>query len=370
VIIDGTNGLTFPDNSRQYNGYFGFKNRIINGDMRIDQRNAGAAVTVNSTSEFFAVDRFVAQGQPTDGVFTIQRSTVAPAGFTNSLLATVTTADSSIGSTQYYFLQQKIEGFNVADLAWGTASAQTVTVSFWVRSSLTGTFAGSLVNDGATRSYPFTYTISAANTWEQKSVTIPGDTTGTWLTNNGIGLRVYFNIGAGSSYTTTAGAWASQWAFNVTGATNLIATNGATLQITGVQLEEGVVSTNFDVLPYGTQLSLCQRYYWKLFPNDASRLFGAGQCFTTTAAGVQIPFEVQMRTRPTALEQSATASHYKILNSAGGDVVCSAVPTYNAVTTDYMAWVALTVASGIVAGNGTTCLTNNAAAYLAWSAEL
>jgi hypothetical protein len=276
--------------------YYGFKNRIINPAMVIDQRNAGAAVTVNSTSEFFAVDRFVAQGQPTDGVFTIQRSTVAPAGFTNSLLATVTTADSSIGSTQYYFLQQKIEGFNVADLAWGTASAQTVTVSFWVRSSLTGTFAGSLVNDGATRSYPFTYTISAANTWEQKSVTIPGDTTGTWLTNNGIGLRVYFNIGAGSSYTTTAGAWASQWAFNATGATNLIATNGATWQVTGVQLEKGSTATSFDVRPYTTELQLCQRYY-----ESGTYYFVAGQVSSSVVASVYSPtyFKVTKRTAPT-----------------------------------------------------------------------
>jgi hypothetical protein len=240
---------------------FGFKNRIINGAMVLDQRYAGASVTVNGAGVFFSIDLFQAQGQSADGVFTVQQSTTAPTGFTNSLLATVTTDDSSIGSTQYYFLTQKIEGFNTADLGFGTASASPVTLSFWVRSSVTGTFGGSLSNDGVTRSYPFTYTISSANTWEQKSVTIAGDTTGTWLTNNGVGIRVYLNIGAGSSYTATAGAWASQWAFNATGATNLIATNGATFYITGVQLEKGSTATSFDYRPYGTELALAQRYY-------------------------------------------------------------------------------------------------------------
>ena len=368
MIIDGTNGLTFPDNSRQYNGYFGFKNRIINGDMRIDQRNAGAAVTVNSGTEVFPVDRFVAQGQSADGVFTLQRSTVAPAGFTNSLLATVTTADSSIGSTQFYFIQQKIEGFNVADLAWGTASAQTVTVSFWVRSSLTGTFAGSLTNDNATRSYPFAYTISAANTWEQKSVIIPGDTTGTWLTNNGIGLRVYFNIGAGSSYTTTAGAWASQWAFNATGATNLIATNGATWQVTGVQLEEGVVSTNFDVLPYGTQLSLCQRYFLLLGGVSTNDNVSAGQAFSTTSGAYSVRFPVAMRATPTL--DTFTASNWSVLNGTGGLVAATAISLAGGQTSTLGCQISATVASGLTAGQGSQLLANTVNARLPFNSEL
>jgi hypothetical protein len=303
--------------------YDGFKNRIINGAMVIDQRNAGASVTVNGAGTFYLIDRFQAQGQSADGVFTVQQSTTAPSGFTNSLLATVTTDDSSIGSTQYYFITQKIEGFNTADLGFGTASASPVTLSFWVRSSVTGTFGGSLSNDGVTRSYPFTYAISSANTWEQKSVTIAGDTTGTWLTNNGIGIRVYFNIGAGSSYTATAGAWASQWAFNATGATNLIATNGATFYITGVQLEKGSTATSFDYRPYGTELALCQRYF-ETYSNGTGTgaiYEGITGSFATTAAfrGF-VPFKVTKRASPTLVVPTT----YTTINWSGGNITPSA----------------------------------------------
>jgi hypothetical protein len=304
-------------------GYNGFKNRIINSAMVIDQRNAGASVTVNGAGTFYLIDRFQAQGQNADGVFTVQQSTTAPSGFTNSLLATVTTDDSSIGSTQYYFITQKIEGFNCADLGFGAAGASTVTLSFWVRSSVTGTFGGSLSNDGVTRSYPFTYAISSANTWEQKSVTIAGDTTGTWLTNNGIGIRVYFNIGAGSSYTATAGAWASQWAFNATGATNLIATNGATFYITGVQLEKGSTATSFDYRPYGTELALCQRYY-ETYSNGTGTgaiYEGITGSFATTAAfrGF-VPFKVTKRASPTLVVPTT----YTTINWSGGNITPSA----------------------------------------------
>jgi len=365
MILDGTQGITFPDTSKQYNSYYSFKNRIINGAMVIDQRNAGAAVT----SSTYCPDRWRVE-QTTDGAFSAQQVSDAPTGFVNSLKWTVTTADASLAATQYATVRQGIEGFNTADLMWGTANAAIVTLSFWVKSSLTGTFGGVFGNAAFNRSYPFTYTISAANTWEQKTVTITGDTTGTWEKTNSAGIQLYFGLGAGSTYSGTAGAWTGSGLISATSAVNVMGTLNATWQVTGVQLEKGSTATSFDYRPYGTELALCQRYYWKLFPNDANRLFGAGQCFSTTAAGVQIPFEVQMRTRPTALEQSGTASHYKILNSGGSDIACSAVPAYNASTTDYMAWIALTVASGITAGNGTTCLTNNAAAYLAWSAEL
>jgi hypothetical protein len=254
----------------QYAQYTGFKNRIINGAMVIDQRNAGASVTVNSANNFYPVDRFACTGQATDGVFTVQRSTTAPSGFINSVIATVTTADASIGATQQYLIQQFIEGFNIADLGWGSAGAQSVTVSFWVRSSITGTFGGSIVNSGFNRSYPFTYTISAANTFEYKTVTIAGDTSGTWLTDNGVGLRLIFSLGAGSTYLGTAGAWSGSYFAGATGQTNVIATNGATFYITGVQLEKGSTATSFDYRPYGTELVLCQRYYEVMYADAAT----------------------------------------------------------------------------------------------------
>jgi hypothetical protein len=262
MVISGSDGVTFPDSTTQNTtDRYGFVNRIINGNMVIDQRNAGAAVTVNDATQFFPVDRFFGLGQSADGVFTLQQSSTAPAGFTKSIIATVTTADASIGATQQYYISQRLEGFNTADFAWGTASAVAVTLSFWTRSSLTGTFGGALQNDAQDRSYPFTYTISAANTWEQKTINIAAITTGTWETTTNSGIRLYFDIGMGSTYLGTAGAWASADYRGATGQTNLIATSGATFYITGVQLEKGSTATPFERRPYGTELMLCQRYF-------------------------------------------------------------------------------------------------------------
>jgi hypothetical protein len=214
------------------------------------------------------VDRWSGYGESADGVFTLQRSTTAPTGFTNSLLATVTTADASIGANQLYIVEQFIEGFNVADLNFGTANAKTITISFWVRSSVTGTFSGSIADTNYTRSYPFTYTISSANTFEYKTVTIAGDTTGTWNTGNGIGMRLYFDLGSGSSTKGTAGAWTGSGTVGATGSTNLIATSGATWYVTGVQLEQNTSATPFERRLYGQELANCQRYYQKTYSQN------------------------------------------------------------------------------------------------------
>ena len=245
----------------QVNGGMNFRNRIINGDMRIDQRNAGASVTLSS-STLFAVDRFGGI-EDTDGAMTAQQDSSAPAGFVNSLKFTTTTADATLAATQFARCQQRIEGYNIADLNWGSANAKTVTLSFWVRSSLTGTFGGALTNNGFDRSYPFTYTISVADTWEYKTVTIAGDTSGTWLTTSGLGIQVLWGLGVGSTYSGTAGAWAGAGYLSATGAVSVVGTNGATFYITGVQLEVGSVATPFERRDYGTELSRCQRYYYK-----------------------------------------------------------------------------------------------------------
>ena len=239
--------------------YTGFKNRIINGAMMIDQRNAGASVTPANGANTYTLDRWgVAVNQSSK--LTVQQSTTAPAGFTNSLLITSSSA-YSLASTDYFVLAQRVEGFNTADFAWGTANAQPVTVSFKVRSSLTGTFGGVIRNSASNRFYPFSYTINSANTFEDKTVTLVGDTTGTWLTNNGTGLELIFSVGVGSAYSGTAGAWTSSFALSTTGATSVVGTNGATFYITGVQLEKGSTATSFDYRPYGTELQLCQRYF-------------------------------------------------------------------------------------------------------------
>jgi len=237
-----------------------FRNRIINGDMRIDQRNAGASVSNNG----YAVDRFLSFRDAAAVSFTSQQSSVAPAGFINSVLSTVTSSGTQ-ATNDGVGIQQRIEGLNVADLGWGTASAQSVTLSFWVRSSLTGTFSGSLSNSAFNRSYPYTYTINSANTWEQKTITIAGDTSGGWLTTNGIGIRVYWDFGSGSGLKGTAGAWAGAGYVGATGAVNLVGTSGATFYITGVQLEAGSVATPFERRNYGRELIMCQRYFEKSF---------------------------------------------------------------------------------------------------------
>ena len=244
------------------------KNRIINGAMVIDQRNAGASVTI-TTAEEFITDRW--QFAPSaSSKLTAQQSTTAPAGFNNSLLLT-SSAATSVGSGDYYFLGQKIEGFNFADCGWGTADAKTVTLSFWCRSSITGTYGGALVNSAQNRSYPFSYTILAANTWEQKSITIAGDTSGTWIgATNGTGVRLRLGFGIGSTYSGTAGAWAAANYMAPTGATNWISTSGATFYITGVQLEVGSSATGFEYRQYGTELALCQRYYAKTYNTNTS----------------------------------------------------------------------------------------------------
>jgi hypothetical protein len=302
VTIGSGAAYTFGDGSTQTSAAdpadFGFKNRIINGAMVIDQRNAGASVT--PANDAYMTDRFK-YGSSQASKFTAQQVSTAPSGFINSLKMTVASA-VTIGAGDYFTVYQPIEGLNVADLAWGTASAATVTLSFWVYSSLTGTFGGSLRNSAGARSYPFTYTISSANTWEQKSVTIAGDTTGTWLTTNGIGIYVGFGLGVGSTYNGTAGAWAAGNFLSATGATSVVGTPSATWYVTGVQLEKNSGATGFDVRPYGTELALCQRYY-QTYINPPLRGFANGGS-SIFRMGMVLP--VVMRAAPSSVAGALT----------------------------------------------------------------
>ena len=299
------------DNNAQYTG---FKNRIINGAMMIDQRNAGASVTPTNT--VYTLDRWQ-DSQTVAGKFTVQQSSIAPAGFVNSLLCTSTSA-YSLAAGEFVSIRQLIEGLNVADLAWGTADAKTVTLSFWVRSSLTGTFGGSIFNSAGNRIYVYSYQINNANTWEQKTITIAGDTTGTWLTTNGVGIAVRFCIGAASDYQGTPGSWGTTVYTGPTGQTNLVGTNGATFYITGVQLEKGSVATSFDYRPYGTELALCQRYF-----QAASSTSGIG----LNTIGILWPYctKVTMRSAPViSISHNGTAN--QIRRTSDG-IVCAAQST-------------------------------------------
>ena len=323
------------------------RNRVINGDMRVDQRNAGAAVTINAASRTYGVDRFLGFGQSADGVFTIQQNTSAPAGFINSTKVTVTTADASVGASQYYLFGQSIEGTNISDLSWGSASASTVTLSFWVRSSLTGTFGGSLQNQNADRSYPFTYTISSVDTWEKKAITIIGDTTGTWFTTTAIGMNVWFDLGCGSSNIGTSGSWAAAGYYGATGGTKLISTLNATWYVTGVQLEVGSVATPYERQIYSDQLAQCQRYLPAF-----SGLYGGfiGQCYSTVGAYPYIIFPVTTRTAPTGISVNS-AGNYILTQASTAQSTCGSV-TFGGGSTQ-SAFINASVASGtpLVAGN-------------------
>ena len=302
----------------------GTRNRIINGDMQIDQRNAGAAVTATAAG-VYTVDRW-AVVEDTDGTATVQQSiTVFPAGLFTSLLWTVGTADASLASTQNAAIVQRIEGFNVADFNWGGANAQTVTVSFWVRSSVTGTFPVSLRNSANNRSYVATFTISAANTWEKKTVTITGDTSGTWLTGTSIGLILTIALAAGTSFNTTAGAWAAGNYVSTSSCTNLMATAGATFYLTGVQLELGSVATPFERRSYGQELALCQRYYWTRTGVEFLATVNAGNGYRQ-----HITYPVEMRANPTITLSSIT---YFNANTATAGNITTGGFSYGAVAT-------------------------------------
>jgi hypothetical protein len=349
----------------------GMRNRVINGDMRIDQRNAGASVSV-STSGVYVLDRWKNRANG-GGVFTVQQSSIAPAGFNNSTIYTVTTADSSIAAADNYWIIHEIEGYNVADLEWGTANAKTITISFWVRSSVTGTYTIALSN-GTTydRNYVTTYTINSANTFEYKTITITGDTTGTWGKTNGGGISLVFNLGTGTDYQTTANAWNAGFKHGTSSSTNLIATNGATFYITGVQLEKGSAATAFEYRQYGQELALCQRYYEHTYNQGVAAgtatengwdWIGSDLPNSTTTGTLQsqgLRFEVTKRTQPSmtvwdALGASGKATRYYIGSGPSNGHTC---------TTDL-----ITTNSFRVFVAGTTTTTNGAFHWAA-NAEL
>jgi hypothetical protein len=270
--------------------------------MVIDQRNAGASVT--PVDQQYLVDRWTARLSQSSKFSAQQNagSVTPPAGFTNYQGITSSSA-YSVGASDYFLLRQIIEGYNVADLSWGTANAKTVTLSFQVYSSLTGAFGGSLQNSASNRSYPFTYTVSSANTWTPVSVTVAGDTSGTWATNNTTGIILNFGLGVGSTFSGTAGSWAGANYLGATGAVSVVGTNGATLYITGVQLEKGSTATSFDFRAYSTELAMCQRYC-NVFTNSETtnqRHSTFAMAPSTTACDSAFSFKASMRTAPSLL---------------------------------------------------------------------
>ena len=334
---------------------FGFKNRAINGDVRIDQTNAGAAVTVNAASVFYSADMFTAFGTAAAGVFTVQQlAATPPTGFKNYLRYTVTTADATPAASSIYVTNNRIEGLNVIDFSLGTASAIAFTVSFWVRSSLTGAFSGAVNNGAFDRSYPFSFTINSANTWEQKTVTLTGDLTGTWSIANTLGLAMTIDLGTGATARSTASTWQAGAYYGVTGAVRLISTVSSTFDITGVQIETGSVATSWDYRDYQSELARCQRYLPAfIFGATSNDQIGFGQCLTTTLADCTIPFPIQTRIVPTGITIS-TVGNFSVTNAGGANQVLTSLVFGSVGSTLYTGNIRATATgTPLVAGNVT-----------------
>ena len=305
TITVGVSGQTvaLPSQSISYaaiSNAVNFRNRIINGDMQIDQRNNGGTVTASGT---FPVDRFK-QEFTGDGVLTSKRSTDAPAGFKNSIELKVTTIDASIGSTDFYQILQYIEGFNIADIGLGQSWCKPMSLSFYVKASQTGTYSVHLANSNGSRCYPTTITVNSANTWEYKTISIPATTSGTFTTDNSVGLTIRIGFAYGSNFDgATPNTWGTFTSFGdsfVAPTTNMMATLDATFYFTGVQLEAGEQASGFEFLPIDVNLGRCLRYYWEdsLYGIDATGTNG-------TSLASQKLHPVIMRATPTITQNGS-----------------------------------------------------------------
>jgi len=304
------------------------RNRLINGNMMIDQRNAGASVTP-TVDPTYCIDRFYVGFSQASKLTVQQQSSVVPVGFSNAMKVTVAAAVTPAAG-DFFIIGTNIEGVNCADLNFGSANAATVTLSFQVYSSVSGSYSGAVKNNAQDRSYPFSFSIPTANTWTQISVTISGDTTGTWLKTNGIGITVQICLGVGTTYAGTAGSWVGSNKVGVTGTTNFISTSGATFYITGVQLEVGTVATPYEMQIYSDQLAQCFRYYFA--SSGVSYVYNNGLGYQGSA------FPTFMRTSPTmtfpnlsggtqsGLQATASGWYFLYTNTSGYGVTASAEP--------------------------------------------
>lgn len=353
-----------------FGGALSLRNRIINGDMRIDQRNAGASVTPSTTGAFvYTLDRWSINATQASKL-SVQRNAggvTPPDGYSHYIGLTSTSAYTSL-STDQFILSQQVEGYNITDLAWGGANAQAVTLSFWVRSSLIGQFSVTLENVAGTRSYVATYTINLANTWEQKVITIPGATSGAWNVDNTIGMYVIWNLGDGTNFQTTPNTWYSGGANGATGDVKLVGTSGATFYMTGVQLEVGSAATPFERRSYGLEALLCYRYYWRYVPENANEIIEIGQNETTTRSKPIIKTPVPMRVAPTVSTSGAATFN---LRGTTTNVTCSSFSSSVSQGPSRIAIEANTAtAHGGLAGGAAFFCANTTASWFDASAEL
>ena len=345
----------------------GDRNLIINGAMTVSQRGTSFADLSG-----YGLDRFQV-GSSDSAAVTVTQDTTVPSGegFKNSMKFDVTTADTSLGASEYYQFFQKIEGQNMAHLMWGTSDAKSVTLSFWCRSNKTGIYPVTFLNNATNRFNPNNFTISSANTWEKKTITVSGDTTGTWLTTNGIGMYVIWNLALGSNFDDgTNGTWGTG-DYSSGGNVNFLDSTSNEFYLTGIQLEEGDVATAFEHEDFGTTLAKCQRYYYRIGGAGTYHRYAVGSCQGTNSCGTVIYSPAgEMRDTPT-LETTGTAGNYAIYEADGVNA-CSSIPAINSVGTNSNHFsVTFTSSGNLASGNAAEVLANNNAnAFLAFKSEL
>jgi len=366
LVYNGTGWVNQPRAGR---------NLLYNGAMQVHQRST--SVTGITGLNYNTADRWqnvvVSMGTWTE---TIENDAPTGSGFRKSWKTLCTTADSSPAAADQLRVRTRLEGQDLQAIRKGTSSAQPLSLSFWVKSNVTGTYVAGLIDDNNSRNVGATYTINASATWEKKTILFPADTTGALNNDNGNSLELSFWLGAGSD--NTSGTLNTSWASTVTanraaGQTNLAAATNNYWQITGVQLEVGPVATPFEFKPYGQELLECQRYYYRTAPGANNKILGNGYNNATTAMSGIVTFPVKMRETPTALEQSGTANNYMVVHGSSGVTVCSAVPTFSAKTSDSIGAFNFIVASGLTVGQASDARTdgiNGTNAFLAWSTEL
>ena len=365
ITVNNTDGTCTANITSVNGGQLGNRNLLMNGDMQISQRNGDTSVAV--TGNVYTLDRWQVVNDAGSSKFTVQQVDDAPVGLKKSLKMTSSSA-YSVPATEAHGIGQKIEGLNTNQLMFGSSNAKSITISFFVKTSLTGTFSGSVLNQDMYRGYPWTYTINSADTWEYKTVTVAGSQDGTWLLDNREGMRIFWNIGSGTSRSGTAGQWSTaQYTFGATGATSVVGTNAATLQITGCQVEEGSVATDFEHRSFGQELELCRRYFQVLVDDGSGKSFGNGTCFTSTNMHLILQLCPNMRAKPT-IDQTTGSNYYRMFRSGAEDTFdqfsLEASPS-----SERMVDLFATGGTG-VQGASALLRTDNASAKIRFSAEL
>ena len=298
-------------------GQLSNRNMIINGAMIVSQRGTGT-LTVSNSGQNYQVDMYRGRANG-GGQFSIQQVIDAPSGtgLYNSLKLQVTTADTSIGNTDYYEVIQYIEGSSLLPTEYGGSGAKTCTLSFYVKSNVTGTHTGAIGNEGNNRGFGFNYTINSANTWERKTITIPGDTTGTWNKNNSVGAKIIFSLGIGANFATAnVSTWEARETMGTDDGQNLIASTSNNLYLTGIQFEVGNIATTFEHRSIGDELLRCKRYYYQEYRNGSTGgngavIFAMGMTANSSSGSIYATMNhpVEMRAAPTATFSGTFAAH-------------------------------------------------------------